>query len=188
MPSRSRQATSIVEKTLGRPISTRSASRWYGLGSDDVSRGGVELLDVQPAARTFAHALQAVLRAQTDDGAEEARLVHAMMVQEGWIGAGNRRHDHLADAELCPCPRSIRRAHRRQCIRHSLLHFCGYDPGRRLECTLGVAIFGAGRAGHGHARAIAETAGAELVAVFDTDRERADAFAEKHGCLAFVER
>jgi predicted dehydrogenase len=54
------------------------------------------------------------------------------------------------------------------------------------ECTLGVAIFGAGRAGHGHARAIAETAGAELVAVFDTDRERADAFAERHGCLAFT--
>jgi phthalate 4,5-cis-dihydrodiol dehydrogenase len=53
---------------------------------------------------------------------------------------------------------------------------------------LGVAIFGAGRAGHGHARAIAETAGAQLVAVFDTDRERADAFAEKHGCLAFINR
>ena len=35
---------------------------------------------------------------------------------------------------------------------------------------LGVAIFGAGRAGHGHARAIAETAGAHLVAIFDADR------------------
>ncbi|HLZ26953.1 MAG TPA: Gfo/Idh/MocA family oxidoreductase [Chloroflexota bacterium] len=52
--------------------------------------------------------------------------------------------------------------------------------------ALGVAIFGAGRAGHGHARAIAATAGAELVAVFDTDRERADAFALQHGCLAFT--
>jgi len=52
--------------------------------------------------------------------------------------------------------------------------------------ALGVAIFGAGRAGHGHARAIAETAGTALVAVFDTDRERADAFAERHGCLAFT--
>jgi phthalate 4,5-cis-dihydrodiol dehydrogenase len=56
------------------------------------------------------------------------------------------------------------------------------------ERTLGVAIFGAGRAGHGHARAITETTGAQLVAVFDADRERADAFAEKHGCLAFTDR
>ncbi len=52
---------------------------------------------------------------------------------------------------------------------------------------LGVAIFGAGRAGHGHARAIAQTPGARLTAVFDTDRERADAFAETHGCLAFTD-
>jgi predicted dehydrogenase len=51
---------------------------------------------------------------------------------------------------------------------------------------LGVAIFGAGRAGHGHARAISQTSGARLVAVFDVDRSRADAFAEKHGCLAFT--
>jgi phthalate 4,5-cis-dihydrodiol dehydrogenase len=56
------------------------------------------------------------------------------------------------------------------------------------ERNLGVAIFGAGRAGHGHARAIAETRGAQLVAVFDADRERADAFAEQHGCLAFTSR
>ena len=52
---------------------------------------------------------------------------------------------------------------------------------------LGVAIFGAGRAGHGHARAIAQTPGSRLTAVFDTDRARADAFAETHGCLAFTD-
>ena len=52
---------------------------------------------------------------------------------------------------------------------------------------LGVAIFGAGRAGHGHARAIAQTPGTRLTAVFDTDRSRADAFAETHGCLAFTD-
>jgi predicted dehydrogenase len=52
---------------------------------------------------------------------------------------------------------------------------------------LGVAIFGAGRAGHGHARAIAQTPGTRLTAVFDTDRGRADAFAESHGCLAFTD-
>jgi phthalate 4,5-cis-dihydrodiol dehydrogenase len=52
---------------------------------------------------------------------------------------------------------------------------------------LGVAIFGAGRAGHGHARAIAQTSGTRLTAVFDTDRQRADGFAETHGCLAFTD-
>src|SRR5947209_19647850 len=52
--------------------------------------------------------------------------------------------------------------------------------------TLGVAIFGAGRAGHGHARAISQTAGAELVAVFDADQARANSFAEAHGCQAFT--
>jgi phthalate 4,5-cis-dihydrodiol dehydrogenase len=51
---------------------------------------------------------------------------------------------------------------------------------------LGVAIFGAGRAGHGHARAIGQTAGAHLVAVFDADRDRANSFAETHGCQAFT--
>jgi phthalate 4,5-cis-dihydrodiol dehydrogenase len=50
----------------------------------------------------------------------------------------------------------------------------------------GVAIFGAGRAGHGHARAIAHTDGVRLVAVFDADRERADAFAETYGCRAYT--
>jgi phthalate 4,5-cis-dihydrodiol dehydrogenase len=52
--------------------------------------------------------------------------------------------------------------------------------------TVGVAIFGAGRAGHGHARAIAQTAGAGLVAVMDTDRDRAEAFGETYGCQAYT--
>jgi predicted dehydrogenase len=52
--------------------------------------------------------------------------------------------------------------------------------------TIGVAIFGAGRAGHGHARAITQTDGAHLVAVFDADRQRADAFAEAHGCQVYT--
>jgi predicted dehydrogenase len=51
---------------------------------------------------------------------------------------------------------------------------------------LGVAVFGAGRAGHSHARAIAQNPEAQLVAVFDSDAERANAFAEQHGCLAFT--
>jgi predicted dehydrogenase len=57
-----------------------------------------------------------------------------------------------------------------------------------MESTLlGVAIFGAGRAGHGHARAVAETAGTRLIAVFDADRERAEAFAETHGCEPYTD-
>src|SRR5215216_6388007 len=56
-----------------------------------------------------------------------------------------------------------------------------------MDSTLGVAIFGAGRAGAGHARAVAQTPGTQLVAVFDVDAERAAAFAEKHGCLAFTD-
>jgi len=52
--------------------------------------------------------------------------------------------------------------------------------------SLGVAIFGAGRAGHGHARAIAQTADAHLVAVFDVDQSRAASFAETHGCAAYT--
>ena len=36
-----------------------------------------------------------------------------------------------------------------------------------MDSTLGVAVFGAGRAGAGHARAVAQTPGAQLVAVFD---------------------
>src|SRR5437660_2115682 len=52
--------------------------------------------------------------------------------------------------------------------------------------SIGVAIFGAGRAGHAHARAISQTTGAHLVAVLDADRERADALAETHGCAAYT--
>jgi phthalate 4,5-cis-dihydrodiol dehydrogenase len=55
-----------------------------------------------------------------------------------------------------------------------------------LMSDVGVAIFGAGRAGHGHARAIAHSAGARLVAVFDGDADRAGAFAEAHGCQAYI--
>src|SRR5579872_696094 len=51
---------------------------------------------------------------------------------------------------------------------------------------LGVAVFGAGRAGHSHARAIEQTADVRLVAVYDADRDRADSFAEQHGCEAFT--
>src|SRR5438067_2973825 len=52
---------------------------------------------------------------------------------------------------------------------------------------IGVAIFGAGRAGHGHARAIDHAPEARLIAVFDADAERADSFAEQHGCEAFTD-
>jgi phthalate 4,5-cis-dihydrodiol dehydrogenase len=52
---------------------------------------------------------------------------------------------------------------------------------------LGVVIHGAGRAGAAHARAIAATPGARLVAVTDADADRAAAFAETHGCLAFTD-
>jgi predicted dehydrogenase len=55
-----------------------------------------------------------------------------------------------------------------------------------MDSTLGAAVFGAGRAGAGHARAIAQTPGTRLIAVFDADSERAAAFAETHGCLAFT--
>jgi phthalate 4,5-cis-dihydrodiol dehydrogenase len=60
--------------------------------------------------------------------------------------------------------------------------------GRAMDSNLGVAIFGAGRAGAGHARALAEIEGAQLVAVFDADAERAAAFAEVHGCQAFTDQ
>jgi len=63
----------------------------------------------------------------------------------------------------------------------------GYPPSQMLDGTLGVAVFGAGRAGAGHARAVAATPGTRLVAVFDADRERAEAFAETHGCQAFTD-
>jgi predicted dehydrogenase len=56
-----------------------------------------------------------------------------------------------------------------------------------MDSTLGVAVFGAGRAGAGHARAVTQTPGTQLVAVFDVDQQRASAFAETHGCLAFTD-
>lgn len=55
------------------------------------------------------------------------------------------------------------------------------------DTALGVAIFGAGRAGHGHARAVSAASGARLVAVFDADADRANAFAETHGCEPFTD-
>jgi predicted dehydrogenase len=53
--------------------------------------------------------------------------------------------------------------------------------------ALGVVIHGAGRAGAGHAKAIAATPGARLIAVTDADPDRARAFAETHRCLAFTD-
>src|SRR5438105_13273568 len=50
---------------------------------------------------------------------------------------------------------------------------------------LGVAIFGAGRAGSAHARAVAQTPAAHLVAVFDADAHRAATFAAAHQCEPF---
>jgi phthalate 4,5-cis-dihydrodiol dehydrogenase len=52
--------------------------------------------------------------------------------------------------------------------------------------VLGIAVFGAGRAGAGHARAVAQTPDTRLIAVFDVDAERATSFAETHGCEAFT--
>jgi phthalate 4,5-cis-dihydrodiol dehydrogenase len=51
----------------------------------------------------------------------------------------------------------------------------------------GVAVFGAGRAGAGHARAVAQVPGAQLVAVFDADADRAGQFAETFGCQAYTD-
>ena len=52
---------------------------------------------------------------------------------------------------------------------------------------LGVLIVGAGRVSQSHARAIAQTPGTKLVAIADVAKERADAFAAQHGCLAFAD-
>lgn len=57
-----------------------------------------------------------------------------------------------------------------------------------MDSTLGVVVFGAGRAGAAHARAVAQTPGSQLVAVFDVDAARAAAFAEQHGCAAYTDR
>jgi predicted dehydrogenase len=52
---------------------------------------------------------------------------------------------------------------------------------------LGVAIFGAGRAGTSHARAVASTPGTRLLAVFDADAQRAEAFAKAHACQPYTD-
>src|SRR5262245_22841530 len=54
-----------------------------------------------------------------------------------------------------------------------------------MASELGVMILGAGRVSTAHARAVAETPGAKLVAIADVDKGRADAFAEKHGAQAY---
>lgn len=56
-----------------------------------------------------------------------------------------------------------------------------------MSNELGVMIIGAGRVSAAHARATQDTPGARLVAVADVDKGRADAFAEKHGCLALAD-
>jgi phthalate 4,5-cis-dihydrodiol dehydrogenase len=53
--------------------------------------------------------------------------------------------------------------------------------------TLGVLIAGGGRAGAGHARAIALTPEARLIGVADVDSDRAATFAETHGGQAFTD-
>jgi predicted dehydrogenase len=53
--------------------------------------------------------------------------------------------------------------------------------------TLGVLIAGGGRAGGGHARAVARTPEARLIGVVDVDPDRAAIFAETHGGLAFTD-
>ncbi len=52
---------------------------------------------------------------------------------------------------------------------------------------LGVALIGAGRVASGHARAIAETPGAKLVAATDISRERVEAFGQQHGCDTYTD-
>lgn len=54
-----------------------------------------------------------------------------------------------------------------------------------MASELGVLIVGAGRVSAAHARAVADTPGARLVAVADVDGGRADSFAEKWGCQAY---
>jgi predicted dehydrogenase len=56
-----------------------------------------------------------------------------------------------------------------------------------MASSLGVMIIGAGRVSTAHARAVAETPGAKLVAIADVDRGRADAFAQKHGGQALAD-
>ena len=51
--------------------------------------------------------------------------------------------------------------------------------------SLKVGVIGVGYLGQHHARIYSEIKDAELVAVVDADRERADVFAEKYGCTAY---
>ena len=48
--------------------------------------------------------------------------------------------------------------------------------------TLRIALLGAGRIGQAHSRAVAQTVGAELVAVSDVSAEAARAIADQHHC------
>lgn len=48
--------------------------------------------------------------------------------------------------------------------------------------TLRIALLGAGRIGQAHSRAVAQTVGAELVAVSDVSAEAARAIADQHNC------
>jgi len=54
-------------------------------------------------AGAFAQTLEAVLRLESNDHAQEGRFVDAMVIEQGRIGAGDRRHLHLAEAQLGPC-------------------------------------------------------------------------------------
>lgn len=58
---------------------------------------------------------------------------------------------------------------------------------RWMAEPLGVAVFGAGRAGASHARAVAATPGTRLLAVFDADEQRAASFAAAYDCQAYTD-
>jgi hypothetical protein len=70
-----------------------------GVRADDMLGRRFELLNVQPAARPFAEAFQAVFGAYASYDPQEHRLVDAMVVQQWRVRAGDRNGDHLADAE-----------------------------------------------------------------------------------------
>src|SRR5918997_996557 len=66
------------------------------------------------------------------------------------------------------------------------------DPGnertprhRSRTLPVPVAVIGAGNMGRHHARNYQEFAQADLRAIVDTDLERAEALASRHGCRAF---
>ncbi|MFC1764026.1 Gfo/Idh/MocA family oxidoreductase [Planctomycetota bacterium] len=52
--------------------------------------------------------------------------------------------------------------------------------------TIRTAVVGTGKMGGIHAKVYNQMADCDLVAVVDTDRERAQAVAEKHGCAAYT--